>query len=198
MEAHFKQIDRQTTEVTFEESSRELAFREVIDLSVNDKGFREYFTSVVCGSSFDAFFWETPPVTAATLDRPFKFVLVESSSLAGLRSDPKPFASHFSSKRDAAVLTFPNLGGVAILVVPAPLADDSCYTHLARFLRTAPASQVDAFWQAVGRAMRDRISAAPIWLSTAGFGVSWLHLRLDSRPKYYRHVPYKSLNVHPL
>jgi hypothetical protein len=191
MTSRFKQIDHQTTEATFEEGSRVLAFREVLDFWVNDKGFREYFTSVICESAFDAFFWETPPVTASTLERPFKFVLVESTSLAGLRSDPKPFASHFSSCRDAAVLTFPNLGGDAILVVPVPLADDSCYTHLAKFIRTAPASQVDAFWQAAGRAMRDRISGAPTWLSTAGMGVSWLHLRLDSRPKYYRYAPYK-------
>lgn len=194
----FKQIDRQTSEVTFEASSRVLTFREVIDLWVNDKGFREYFTSVICEGPFAAFFWETPAITKSTLERPFKFVLVESASLAGLRSDPKPFASHFSSRRDEAVLTFSNLGGDATLVVPAPLAGDSCYTHLARFLRTAPASQVDAFWQAAGRAMQNRISDAPTWLSTAGMGVSWLHLRLDSRPKYYRHSPYKSLNVTPV
>jgi hypothetical protein len=30
----------------------------------------------------------------------------------------------------------------------------------------------------------------PIWLSTAGMGVAWLHIRLDERPKYYSHKPY--------
>ncbi len=24
----------------------------------------------------------------------------------------------------------------------------------------------------------------------AGLGVAWLHIRLDDRPKYYRHAPY--------
>ncbi len=67
-----------------------------------------------------------------------------------------------------------------------------CYTHLGRFLRGAPPVQIDSFWQAVGRAMKQRVSASPVWLSTAGMGVSWLHLRLDSRPKYYRHQPYKT------
>ena len=61
-----------------------------------------------------------------------------------------------------------------------------------RFLRDAPKTQVDAFWRSVGRAMHDRVSSTPTWLSTAGMGVSWLHLRLDSRPKYYRHEPYKT------
>ena len=78
-----------------------------------------------------------------------------------------------------------------MLVVPAPVAEESCYTHLARFLRDAPRLQVDAFWRSAGLAMQDRISSAPTWLSTAGLGVSWLHLRLDSRPKYYRHQPYR-------
>jgi hypothetical protein len=29
------------------------------------------------------------------------------------------------------------------------------------------------------------------WLSTSGLGVSWLHMRLDSTPKYYNWQPYK-------
>jgi hypothetical protein len=31
----------------------------------------------------------------------------------------------------------------------------------------------------------------PVWLSTAGAGVSWLHVRLDDRPKYYGYRPYQ-------
>ena len=31
------------------------------------------------------------------------------------------------------------------------------------------------------------------WLSTAGMGVYWLHVRVDSRPKYYRYQGYKTL-----
>lgn len=86
---------------------------------------------------------------------------------------------------------FPNLPGETTLIVPAPVSPDhSCYTHLGNFLRAAPAGQVDRFWQVVGETMQQRVSASPLWLSTAGMGVSWLHLRLDSRPKYYRHRPY--------
>jgi hypothetical protein len=124
----------------------------------------------------------------------FEFVLVESA-LSQLRPDPSSFASHFSSSSSEDVLTFPNLGGDAILVVPRPLSDHRCYTHLAQFLRDAPSSQVDALWRGAGLAMQDRISSTPIWLSTAGMGVSWLHLRLDSRPKYYRYEPYKAADA---
>jgi len=185
-------IDTQTMRITLADNSVELSFRQVIDLWEASDEFREFFTAAITQSTFEAFFWETPPAMIGTLDRPFEFVLVASPSLSRLRPDPSPFRSHFSSHRSEQVLTFPNLGGDALLVVPAPVSAEACYTHLARFLRDAPRPQVDTFWQCVGRAMRERLSSAPTWLSTAGMGVSWLHLRLDSRPKYYRYQPYKS------
>jgi hypothetical protein len=172
------------------EKSGELSFGAVVELWRDSAEFREYFINLISGSSFDAFFWETPPVTELTVCRRFEFVLVQASSLSRLSPDPAPFIPHFSTHPSEAVLTFPNLGGDAILIVPAPLAGARCYTHLAAFVRSAPRSQVDAFWCIVGHAMGQRISSHPIWLSTAGMGVSWLHLRLDSRPKYYRHEPY--------
>jgi hypothetical protein len=191
--SHLHQINRQTTKATLSDDSRALSFREVIQLWQENAQFREYFTTLICQSPFDAFFWETPPVTKQTLDRAFEFVLVEGTSLSQLEPDHSPFASHFASRPSEEVLTFPNLGGDAILVVPAPLADECTYTHLARFLREGPRSQVEAFWRSVGLAMQASISSAPTWLSTAGMGVSWLHLRLDSRPKYYRYEPYKMI-----
>ena len=190
--SHLHQADRQTIKATLSNDSRVLSFREVIELWQSSGAFREFFAGLLRQCPFDAFFWETPPITKQTLDRLFEFVLVESKSLSKLEPDPSPFKPHFASRQTETVLTFPDLGGDAILVVPAPIAEESCYTHLAKFLRNAPPSQVDAFWRIAGTAMQDRISSVPTWLSTAGMGVSWLHLRLDSRPKYYRHEPYKA------
>ena len=36
-------------------------------------------------------------------------------------------------------------------------------------------------------------SQRPLWLSTNGLGVAWLHARIDARPKYYSHRPYRAL-----
>ncbi|MFO1021395.1 MAG: hypothetical protein U0903_11970 [Planctomycetales bacterium] len=33
----------------------------------------------------------------------------------------------------------------------------------------------------------------PVWLSTAGAGVPWLHVHLDDQPKYYSHAPYRAV-----
>ena len=184
-------IDQRTTRFVVSGHAGPLSFREVIAGWCERAEFREFFATLISESPGEAFFWETPPVTDRTLDQPFEGVLVQALALAGLSADPAPFQARFAAEPDAEVLTFANLGGDAVLVVPAPRAEDGCYVHLARFLRTAPRPQVDAFWQSVGRAMRQRVSSRPTWLSTAGLGVAWLHLRLDTSPKYYRHAPYR-------
>jgi hypothetical protein len=65
--------------------------------------------------------------------------------------------------------------------------------------------QVGAVWGAVGRAALARLGLgppphgglgsagedAPLWISTSGLGVYWLHVRLDARPKYYTYAPFR-------
>ena len=54
--------------------------------------------------------------------------------------------------------------------------------------------QKHSLWQEVGRVMQQKLTAKPIWLNTAGAGVPWLHIRLDSQPKYYEYKSYKELS----
>jgi len=46
--------------------------------------------------------------------------------------------------------------------------------------------------QAIGEAIAQWAGPRPPWVSTAGMGVPWLHARLDTRPKYFRHAPYRA------
>jgi hypothetical protein len=164
-------------------------FADVLRGWQGDAEFRTVFNALLADSPYTAFRWETPPVTKSTLSQPFEFVLLDSPGLAR-RPDPDAFAEHFD-KAGVGVVVFPNLGGDAIMVVPCPLAEPSAYGHLAAFVRHAPEHQRHALWQSVGEAMMRRVGTKPVWLSTAGAGVSWLHVRLDDRPKYYGHVPYR-------
>ena len=156
-----------------------------------DATFRSSFNSALADSPFTAFRWETPGVTESTVSRPFEFVLLDSPGLAE-HPDPSPFREHFA-QADDGVVVFSNLGGDATLVVPCPLAEPHAYGHLASFVRLAPEAQQHALWQAVGNAVQKRLGSQPVWLSTAGGGVSWLHVRLDDRPKYYGHQPCRQL-----
>lgn len=156
-----------------------------------DAAFRSFFNALLADLPFTEFRWEMPPVTAATLLRRFEFVVLNSPGLAR-RPDREAFAEHFDSATDG-VAVFPNLGGDATLVVPCPVADASAYGHLAAFVRLAPEPQRDSLWKAVGEAMSHRVGVRPVWLSTAGAGVSWLHVRLDDRPKYYGFAPFREV-----
>jgi hypothetical protein len=177
---------------------RTLTFDDVVRGWREREDFRLFWCSSLRNAPFDAYAWECPPVTANTLSRDFDCVFVASPLLARMPADSQAFAEHF--RPDQSVATFANLGGDAVLVAPSPADGGDNYSHLASFVATAPASQQDALWKAVGEACNRRIGTKPVWISTAGLGVAWLHVRLDDRPKYYRHTPYMSVPavlVHP-
>ncbi len=167
-----------------------VSYAEVLNRWQHDADFRSFFMALLADSPFAAFRWETPPVTKANADRSFEFVLLDSPGLAPI-PDPSAFAGHFRRATNADVIEFCNLGNDAIMVVPCPKGPMSAYGHLAAFIRQAPEPQKHALWELVGDAMVRRLGNAAVWLSTAGAGVSWLHVRLDDRPKYYGHAPYR-------
>jgi hypothetical protein len=167
-----------------------LSYADVVEYWRTDEPFRAFFVALLAEVRFEAYFWETPPVTRATAVGMFEFVLVDSPELAALAPEPGAFAGHFTPSQPVA--TFANLGGDALLVAPAPQGPPAAYAHLAAFARQAPMEQQHALWRAVGAAAAQRLSPAPLWLSTSGLGVAWLHVRLDERPKYYTYAPYRS------
>jgi len=169
-------------------NSRPASFAEVIQAWQNDGNFRSLFNSLLAGAPYSAFRWETPPVTKATQSQPFECVILDSPSLAR-QPDREAFAEHFENSENS-IAVFANLGRDAVMVVPRPVADASAYGHLAAFVRLAPDVQRDELWRSVGDAMAAGVGTKPVWLSTAGAGVSWLHVRLDDRPKYYGYSPY--------
>lgn len=180
--------------VTILRDGHQASYGEVLTGWRSDAGFRSFFIRTLADAPHDAYLWETPPVAKAGLGRGFEFVLVDCPALTAMRPDPHSFAAHFDAAGgEAEVASFANLGGDAFLVAPVPRAADPVYTHLAAFVRGAPATQQHAFWRTIGAQVAERLSDRPLWLSTNGLGVAWLHARLDSRPKYYTHRPYRTV-----
>ncbi len=172
--------------------NQRVTYSEVIELWQKNKAFRSFFSSLLAYAPFSAYFWETPPITLSTVNKAFEFVLVDSPQLARVHPDSSSFRQYFQSATlGEEVITFPNLGRDALLVVPCPTAEMSAYPHIASFVREAPQSQQQALWQSVGLVIQQKLNDQPIWVSTSGNGVYWLHIRLDSKPKYYTFKPYK-------
>jgi len=183
--------DGHVIKITIDIGSSPVSYADVIHGWQNDAGFRTFFIDLLVDSPFSAFRWETPPITTATANRPFEFVLLDSPGLAS-EPDSAAFAEHFNAMAPGGIVEFPNLGRDAIMIVPCPYNPLSDYGHLAAFLWHSRKSQQHSLWELVGAAMQRRLGPKPVWLSTAGGGVAWLHVRLDDRPKYYGYAPYRN------
>jgi hypothetical protein len=159
---------------------------------------RRVLSDALRDAPFAAYFWETPALRHDHEDGPAEFVVVENTSLARARPDASAFAAVFDGTH-SAVATFPNLAGDAVLVAPHPThAPDSA--HLAACVRSAPAAVVDTLWVAVATAVSEWLAARrePVWVSTSGLAVPWLHVRLDRAPKYYSHREYAKPTSFPV
>jgi len=189
--AETEELDRGTLRTRFASDDGELSRAEVLAALQDDAAFRGRFRESLAASPFGALFWETPAWTRANLARPYEHVVRDAPALAGVAAEEAPFRTHVEGRR--GVTTFTNLGGDAELVVPCAEVRLDVYPHLAAFVRAAPTPQVDALLVTTVRVLRARLADGlePTWVSTSGLGVAWVHVRLDSVPKYYTHRPYR-------
>jgi hypothetical protein len=188
MKAQIKVLqDGRIQQIQILDEKQSLTYAQIVQKWQADEPFRTFFIGLLAEAPFAAYFWETPPVTKSTLERPFEFVLVNAPQLAQVPADRRTFAKYFIAE---PVVDFPNLRGDAHLVVACPQSAADDFAHLAIFSRHAPLAQQHYFWQRVGTAVSNQVGERPLWLSTSGLGVYWLHVRLDSQPKYYTFRPY--------
>ena len=178
-----------TLRLRFYASEDRLSYAALLRALVEDESFRELVLNEMRAAPYVAFRWETPPLDSTKSEQPFECLLHDSPEL-DVPADPTDFNTYFQTGTE--VVTFKNLGGDATLIVPCPIAKSANYSHIGSFHRSAPLSQQHAFWIAVANAALAKIGPLPLWLSTAGGGVDWLHMRLDDRPKYYRHLPWRN------
>lgn len=95
-------------------------YRGVLRCWREDETFRSFFISLLASAGFDGYRWETPPITTATADRAFEFVLLDEPGL-DRPADAEAFAEQCrTAGKSRRVVAFPNLGNDAMLVVPCP------------------------------------------------------------------------------
>lgn len=187
-------------------SSDFLSFIQVFQLMKDsDECFMRSFTKLFFDFGFESVFFECTPINFELLSiKIFEFVLIPAPSLNDITADILPFSSQLSSKdcQNKDVVSFNNLAGDAKLVVPCYKTNYNInsYSHLQRFMRSASKRQILNLFSAVSETAMAVLNARKkldnknqnLWISTSGLGVYWLHVRLDSKPKYYNYINYKN------
>lgn len=177
--------------LTIDAGEHALTVAEMIAGWRDNESFRAFFMAELAATDYPAFFWEMPPVERSTLSDPFACAVIRGGALARMQGDDTDFAEHLNAG-SALVTAFRNLGGDALLIAPRKISGTECYGHLAAFLRRAPPEQQHALFRLLALKTEELLAEGRrFWVSTAGLGVPWVHVRLDSYPKYYQHRPYR-------
>jgi hypothetical protein len=174
-----------------------VTYQQAIKLLIEDQSFRTVLINELKSIPMQSFYWECPALSLENSQRPFEFILMEAN-LQKASTQSTTFKQYFHNCKNE-IVTFQNLGGDATLIVPCPLktrdSHELAYGHFAEFLRNAPLDQINTLLIRIGRQARKVLKELSprelIWLSTSGGGVPWLHVRFDSKPKYYNWKPYK-------
>jgi len=145
--------------------------------------------------SYDAFFFEAKGASYNNApEKQFEFILVNSHSFKRAEENPDPsaFKEHLDcgASETTMVCSFWSLRGDARLIAPRYQNGEDLkkYSHLAMFLRNSSEEQRVQMWSHVTDEYLNILKehgGKPVWLSTSGLGISWLHFRLDQVPKYY-------------
>lgn len=155
--------------------------------------------------------WECAPFSPVLLDTPWECVMLKPpyppagafgklgyGALTRGIIDGSAFATgsnmYLKTKPGSSVAFHTLNSSTRRLVVPRRkrgLPSDRRYYHIGTWLQEADADECEALWQLVADEAWTKVDAAQtFWLSTDGFSVAWLHVRLDEGP-YIRHPDYK-------
>ena len=130
-----------------------------------------------------SFFWETKPIT--NLNDDYKEIFIENSILSKLKQNYSSFEEHIKKSKNKYVTSFYNLSKTSLLIIPIPKINKN-FATLKDFTDNASITQKKEFWKYVSKKIKEFSSKNDkIYVSTHGLGVSYLHIRLDTIPKYY-------------
>ena len=99
--------------------------------------------------------------------------------------DFTPFQEYITQSKNKYVISFPNLSNDTILIIPTPKRGKN-YATLYHFSNNSSKTQQREFWRKVAiEARKFMNSQGKVWISVHGLGVSYLHVRISNKPKYY-------------
>lgn len=99
--------------------------------------------------------------------------------------DYTKYEKYFKDSGGKDAVSFPNLNGDAIMVVPIP-KNGGNFATLHTFNETATFLQKKELWKLVVKTIQKQLKVWPrVWVSVHGHGVPYLHIRVSSVPRHY-------------
>ena len=127
------------------------------------------------------FQWNTSVIKNQNSD--FKEDFQENPDLP-LFQDMTSYKQYINNSNNKYVVSFPNLSGDTILVIPMPRANKN-YSTIKDFTDNSSKLQKKNFWKEASKIIREETKKHKhIWVSAHGLGVSYFHLRICQKPKY--------------
>jgi hypothetical protein len=134
--------------------------------------------------------WITSPVTSMNQNVQQEFIQ-DTKLPTSDQADASAYLDKFNNPSNLYnyrnVSMFYNPTKDAILVVPDPKPQQTpTYATLRDFVEMAPEDEQKNFWKVVVKAIQKGLKKwGKVWVNTHGHGVPYLHVRIDSTPKYY-------------
>lgn len=130
------------------------------------------------------FFWETSYIDKEMKEE-YDEKFIESERLEQQEYNPEAFLEYIENSDNDYVTSFPNLKKDSMLVIPIPRSSN--FTSLKFFMDFSSDRQYRYFWRRVAEEIENMLlEHEGVWVSTHGLGVPYLHVRIDTYPKYYQ------------
>lgn len=152
---------------------------------ISSENFRNEIINIFIDSQFTDVFWEFPQYSANTSNNLAEFMLIESFPFG--QADSSSFAEHLKNKEDNQVVIFKNLSGdTKLIAINSHNTGNQTFCHIMEFMKKTSYENKHNLLIKIGKEMIIYTnSTKPVYLSTHGHGVPWLHVRICSKPKYY-------------
>lgn len=175
-----------------EKYTLDMTFLDFYEGLVDDNQFREHVINIFKQSSLHEAFWEFPAYGRNSYNDKAEFVLNKSPRFPP--SNPETFREHFKGKIAGDIVQFKNISRDADLISICPSGErfDRKCSDIMAFMKSDNELAKHNLLIKIGQEMvKHTNSTQKKYLSTHGFGVSWLHVRICDTPKYYSHDAYK-------
>jgi len=166
----FKFIYKEENEILYESK---VMWKDVCNFMSKGKIFKDEFIDILKKCKFKGYMIKCNKYVN---DKYFKFVIIKYDYLSYMQLDKETYKEYFKKEFNV----FPNISGDTILISPSPYDDKTDYRSIGPYFRTSTKKTLYKLLECISKNLFEGC-----YLNTHGLGVSYIHIRIDLKPKYY-------------